>query len=479
MEIELVCLCFRLNILLAAAFLAGCAHFQPRPISPADTAAAFDSRALAAPAFKAFLEANLKRKFDPWPPKAWDFETLALAAFYYHPSLEVARAQWQVALGGSVTAAQRPNPTMSAQPGYDFTATSLGMNPWIPGVTFDVPIETMGKRGYRKAEARELSESARLNIAAIAWQVRANLRAALIDLAAARQREALLQTQTGIQQQIVQSLEDRVKAGAASSSELTLVRVALGKIQLDLADARRQESDVRYRVADSIGLSAHALDSVDIDLDLAEPHPAASEFMSVAVRDAALRGRADILGALADYAASQSALQLEIARQYPDIHFGPYYQYNQGDHQFTLSISAELPLLNQNQGPIAEAEARRAEAAAKFKALQAGVIAEIDRAVAAYRVSEDNLSTLESLADAQSRQNQAVEAQAKAGAADQLDVLNSRLELAVGELIQLDGRVKAQAAFAALENAVQRPIDSIKPEIIEKRPRMTMKESKP
>ena len=383
--------------------LAGCARFQPRPISPKETAAAWQARSLDNPAFKAFLEKNLARHFDEWPLKSWDFDTLNLAAFYYHPSLDVARAQWRVAQGGDVTAAQHPNPTITAAPGYDFTATSLGTDPWIPGVTFDVPIETMGKRGYRKAEARHLSDSARLNIATIAWQVRHNLRMSLIDLKAAEQRATLLQRQSALQEKIVRSLRERVEAGAASSVELTPVELAGKKIQVDLADARRLANDARFHVADAIGVPESGIAGIEIDFDLSERHPAATDLLSVAVRDEALRSRPDILGALADYAASQSALQLQIAKQYPDINFGPYYQYNQGDHQFTLSVTAELPLLNQNQGPIAEAEGHRAELAARFNELQAKVINEIDRAISAYRVAQENLTALQSLPKAAER----------------------------------------------------------------------------
>jgi outer membrane protein, heavy metal efflux system len=464
---------------IALVLLAGCARFQPRPIVPAETAKALDSRTLDRPAFKSFLEKNLQRHFDIWPPASWDFDTLTLAAFYYHPSLEIARAQWQVALGGNITAAQRPNPTITASPGYDFTATSVGVNPWIPGVSFDVPIETMGKRNYRKAQARHLSDSARLNIAATAWQVRANLRASLLDFTAARQRVSLLAEENSIQERIVKSLTERFNAGATASTELALVQTALHRIQLDLTDAKRQLADSRVRVADAIGISSSALDGLEITYDLAAPHPAASELLSLAVRDQALQGRADILGALADYAASQSALQLEIAKQYPDIHFGPYYQFNNGDHQFTLSISAELPVLSQNQGPIAEAEARRTESAARFNALQAKVITEIDRAIAVYRATQENLATLEALAADQKKQSDAVTAQAKAGAADELDLLNANLEMSVSALVQLDGRIKAQQAFGALEDAMQRPLEALKPRTIEQQQARAKKENQP
>ena len=466
-------------VIIGIILLAGCARFEPRPISPADTAAKLDARTLASPEFRKFLEKNLDRRFDDWPLKSWDFEALNLAALYYNPGLDVARAQWQIALGGDKTAAGRLNPTLTATPGYDFTATSIGLNPWIPGVVFDMPFETMGKRGYRKARAAQLTLSARLNVAVAAWQVRSNLRASLIDLAAARQREQLLANQAAIGMQILEALEQRLQAGAISSSDLVPMRVAQAKTRLDLADARRQSAAGRVRVADAIGIPVKALDGIELDFNLAARHPVAAELMSAEVRDAALRNRADILGALAEYAASQSALQLEIAKQYPDVHLGPGYQFNNGDHQFTVSISAELPLLNQNQGPIAEAEAQRTAAAARFIALQAKVITEIDGVVAAFRVTEENLSTLESLAEAQRKQFEAVQAQVKAGAADKLDLLNSQLELAAGELVQLDGRTKLQQAFAALEDAVQRPVDLPSPELFERPPAQAMKEKQP
>ena len=77
------------------------------------------------------------------------------------------------------------------------------------------------------------------------------------------------------------------------------------------------------------------------------------------------------MGALADFAASQATLRLEIAKQYPDVRLSPGYQYDQGDNKWSLGLSVDLPVLNRNQGPIAEAKARRSEAAARFNAVQA------------------------------------------------------------------------------------------------------------
>lgn len=445
--------------MVSLVLLAGCARFEPHPISPEQSAIALDTRSLDTPAFRQFLEKNLHHQFEMWPPASWDFETLYLAALYYQPSLEIARSQWQAATGGETTAAARPNPVLTATPGRSFNPQ--GPSPWIPAVSFDLPIETMGKRGYRRAKAQHLAESARLNVAITAWQARSNLRAALIDFISAQKREELLKKQVSVQQEIVQSLQERLEAGEVSSSELGLVRIAFARSQLDFADARRLSADARVRVADAIGVPAKALDGIELVYDLTATHPSASELMSSELRAWALKNRADVLGALADYNATQSALQLEIAKQYPDIHLGPGYQYDEGDNKFTLAISLELPLLNQNQGPIAEAEAHRTETAARFNAVQAKVISDIDRAVAAYRVTQENLVTLGSLAATQKKQSESVEAQVQAGALDRLDLLNSQIELNTSALGQLDGQVRAQQAFGALEDAVQRPLESM------------------
>lgn len=341
-------------------------------------------------------------------------------------------------------------------------------------VTFDVPIETAGKRGRRIEQAQALSESARLNIASTAWQVRANLRTSLINFAAASQREQILRREQDIREKIVRSLQQQLEAGAVSSFDVSQARIALSQLQLDLADARQEAMDARMHVAAAVGVPARALDGVQLDYDLAASPTDASALTTAELRAAALTNRADILGALADYAASQSALQLEIAKQYPDVHLGPGYSWNtgsSGDNLWQLGLTVELPVLNQNQGPIAEAEARRAEAAARFNALQAEVLNEIDRATSGWRVAEENQATLEKLAVGVRKRNEDVAAQVRAGALDQTDQLNADMELAADELAQLAGRVKVQQAFASLEDAVQRPLAAMQPAVIEQSPR--------
>ena len=443
--------------IVALGLVAGCARFHPQPLSPAETAAGLESRSLGNPELKAFLEKHLNRELNPWPAAKWDFEMLTLAAFYYQPSLDMARAVWAEAQAGVVTAGARPNPTVGFTPQYVFNP---GVEPpWVATLNLDWPIETAGKRGARVTQARHLSESARLNISATAWQVRSQLRASLIDLSAVTRRESLLRQQLAVQEQVVASLDQRREAGAMASSEIMPARLLVQKARLDLSDAQRQQVEARARVAEVMGLPVSALKDVEIAYDLTLFPAGLDRLTSTEVRHQALQRRPDVLAALADYAASESALQIEIAKQYPDVHLNTGFEYDQGLQKWgLLGFGMELPLLNRNEGPIAQAAARRRQSAARFEALQAKVIADLDRALAVYEVAAKSRAGAEALLATQRKQQEAVAQQLKAGAADRLDVLTAQLELATGELVLQDSQTRLHQALGALEDAVQRPV---------------------
>ena len=304
-----------------------------------------------------------------------------------------------------------------------------------------------------------LSESARLDITATAWQVRSQLRGSVIDFTSAMRREALLRKQLEAQEQIVASMEQRRDAGALASSEIMPARMLMQKARLDLSDAQRQQAEAHARVAEAMGVPVNALKGVEVFYDLVSLPADLDNLTSSEVRGQALRSRSDVLAALADYAASESALKLEIAKQYPDVHLNTGYEYDQGLQKWgLLGFGVELPLLNRNEGPIAQAEARRKQAAARFEALQAKVIADIDRGLAVYQVAAKSRVGAEALLATQRKQRESVEQQLKAGAADRLDVLTAQLELATSELTVEDGQTKLHQALGALEDAVQRPL---------------------
>ena len=451
-------MCALLGGLLAVA---GCVHYQPQPLKPEQSAAQYESRRLDDPALKAFITTNSGVAPAAWPLEKWDLNSLTFAAFYFHPDLAVARAQWNVAEAGVMTAGARPNPSVTFTPAYD-TQIPDNPSPWIIPVSLDIPIETAGKRAKRIAQAEQAAESARYSFISAAWQIRSGVRASLLQYRLAGRREELLQKQFEVQTNIVRLLQEQYDAGAIARQELTIAQIALHKTQLDLSDAQSKQSDARSQLAQALGVGLPAVDGIDLSYDFSMAD--VGTMSAPEARRVALRERADIRGALADYAAAEASLELEIAKQYPDLHLGPAYAWNNGnaaDNEWSLGATLELPILDQNQGPIAEAKAQRKLSAAKFEAMQAQVIAQIDRAVAGVRVAREQLVTAGKLLEAESQQVKSAETQLAAGAGERMDVLNAQLESANAALTQLDNEEKLQTALGGLEDALQQPADGI------------------
>ena len=437
-----------------AMLVAGCVHFQPQPLSPTQVTADFRSRSLDNPELEEYLERNLEDECPVWPLPSWDLTNLVLAAFFYHPDLDVARATWAVAKAGKKTAAERPNPTVSVSPAYD--TTTLVPSPWVVTASLDIPIETAGKRGYRIAQATQISEVARLNIASVAWAVRSRVRQRLLDLYTAHELEALLKDQQSLQTENLRLLDGQYQAGAISGFELTQARIAADSTRLALRDAEQQSAEARVQLADAIGVPVGALEGVALSFEGLNELPPG--LPSAEARRQALLNRADILAAIAAYAASQSSLQLEIAKQYPDVHLGPGYEFDQGDNKWSIGPSVTLPVLNQNKGAIAEATARRVESAAMFNALQARVMAEIERAVAGYRVALQKVGDADALRANLLKQEKAARAMLEAGEIAKADLTALRLQLSASALARLDALTKSQQALGQLEDALQTPL---------------------
>jgi len=442
--------------LLCSIAVTGCVHYQPQPLSPEQITAEFDARRLDAPRVKDFFAQQPGQFPAEWPPQKWDLDSLTLAAFYYHPDLAVAREQWHVAQAGITTAGARPNPSVSFTPSYDNQIPN-NPSPWILPVTFDIPIEIAGKHAKRIAEAEKTAESARWSYVSAAWQIRTGIRGAMLELHFADRRADQLQRQFAAQTEMVKSLQAQFRAGAIALPEVTSAQIALNKTQQDLNDALAKRLDARSHLAQAIGIPLAALDGVQLQFQSAGDTKALT---SKEARAIALRSRADVLGALADYAAAEAELRLQVARQYPDLHLGPGYAWNSGnagDNQWTLGATIELPILDQNQGPIAEAKARRQLAAAKFIALQAQVSAEIDRAVAAVSEAKDQLEAGQKLMAAQAKQQQSIESQVAAGAIERTSLFAAQVETASAAVAQLDTEARLETALGALEDALQQP----------------------
>jgi outer membrane protein, heavy metal efflux system len=440
--------------LLVIPLVCGCSvqHYRPAPINPTASASQLESRQLSDPGLRQFLEKNLGHTISPWPAKRWDPNMLMLAAFYFSPALDAARDRVLEAEGAVVTAGARPNPNLGVTPGVP--------SPYLFNLNFLVPIETAGKRGHRVASARSLTEAARFDLANTGWMVRNQVRTALLHFVIASRQLHLLRSQELILAEQDHLLDQRVAAGEISRPEANLGRIQLQKNRIFIQTAEGRVAMARAALAAAIGVPDAGLGDAEFIWPELDSPPSPDSLSAPEIQREAVVNRLDVRRALAEYAASEAALQLEIAKQYPDLNIGPGYAYEEQNNYFTLGLSGTLPIFNRNQGPIAEAEARRKAAGVAFLSVQAQVISQSEQALAGYRSAYQEFNSAdESLSKLQQTQQEMIERSVREGEENALALVGVKLQGAVAHQARLDALARAQTSLGALENAVQRPLE--------------------
>lgn len=384
----------------------------------------------------------------------WDLRRLTLAAVYFHPDLEVADARLAVAEAAIRTAAQRPNPSFNLTP--QFNATNANPTAWTIGTAVNLLLELFGKREARTGEAKALAEAARFDVDSASWQVRGRVRAAMLALWGVEQRAELVAQRRDLQIELTGFVEHRFAVGEASALDVGRERASRDAAVLAVSDAARDVADARVSLATAIGVPVRALDGISLDYSAITDAPPPTDI--AALRRTALTTRSDIQASLARYTASEAALKLQVANRFPNLAIGPGYQYDQGENKFALSVQADLPIFNANGGPIAEAEARRREAAANFTALQTQIIGDIDRATAAYRTASSSVDAANALAAQQADRKVRNARVFRAGAIDRVTLLTGEIEYAAGQDARLQAFAAQRAALGQLEDALRVPI---------------------
>lgn len=438
----------------AALLMAACApvqRYRPVPLSPTETASSLEARTLLDSGLRRYIEQHGGQKLGTWPPEAWDLRLLTLAAFYFNPALNASRARVAAAEAAITTAGARLNPTLSMTPGVP--------SPYLFGLDFGVPIETAGKRGYRVQEAKDLSEAARFDLAETAWKVRSGIRAALLENFMSVRALDLARSEERLRATALERIQHRFAAGELARPDVDLAHLELLNAQLAVRAAEGRVSETKAALAAAIGIPVAGLEGAHFSW-VAWEHPPDSKSLSTAfVQREAVLNRLDVRRALAEYAGAEAALQLEIARQHPDIEIGPGYQFEESDSFFTVGLAVTLPLFNRNQGPIAEAEARRKEAAAQFLLTQAQIIAQSEAALERYRTAFSELRETQTVLD---QLHDAVEPRVRqtvaAGESDWFSLNGVLVQRSAAAATRLDALYRIQVALGQMEDAVQKPL---------------------
>jgi outer membrane protein TolC len=349
------------------------------------------------------------------------------------------------------------NPSLGLQVGYNRSPESHPEYSILPSFT----IETAGKRGYRILRAEQEAEAARIGLVEAGWRLRSRIRAAFFNHLLASERWDLLQREQSLRAEIVQIFDRRVAVGEAARPELDVYRVDLITTEGALRVARGEVGQTRSALANALGLPLDALTDARLTALTSDAPVSDGALPILTVQRAGLLHRADLRRSLADYAATEAALRLELARQYPDLVLTPGYTFEEGFARYVLGAAIEpLAMFHRNQGAIAVVDAQRREAGARFEALQARAISEMERARAQYRAAFDEWGEAnDRLVTVQRTREDAARRALEAGEGDRLSLATVRLQTVTAARVRLDALTHVQTALSALEDAMQQPLE--------------------
>lgn len=366
---------------LIALVAGGCQSYERRPLDVTGHHAAFLARTPESPEVKAFAESLAARSPDISGFDPADGVTCAEAeviALVFNADLRLARLRAGVTRATAENAGLWEDPTI----GVDLTRIVQSTpEPWKVFTSVGITIPISGRLEIEKQRTGVEHAAELARVAQREWSVRMSIRRAWSEWSALDAQLAATREFLGRVDQILAVVDKMEQAGEMARTEARLFRIekATKAAELAVLESRAQQANLRLRQL--MGMSPDA----PLQFQASGVGPArASDSRSTDASELGRRSPAMLVVA-AEYEAAEKALELEVRKQYPDLHIGPGYGREDGQDQVLLGLSIPIPILNANRQGIAEARARREVA-------QAGAETTLEQTIAAVRAAEVRLA---------------------------------------------------------------------------------------
>ena len=437
--------------------IGGCAKYQTYEPAPLDTEQVFKEYKFTDINGSEIRNWLLEQGLDvtQWPKTEWDIESLIALGKLFSGELAVANANFKVAEAQEISAGHKLNPEIELSSDHH-SEHSDGISPWTLGSIFSWVYERPEKRQTRINHAKAVTEAARLEQFEIEWQIRNAVTASYLDTIAAIQKQKMLLEEMAIMQQGLEVLDRQLELGQSSDFEISTSRLELQRLRLMISEVRSEQIRVRSRLALISGLGAAKLDKVNLDEDNFSQLPDIDtlDFELDVLQARALIERPDVIRTLSEYVVAEADLHREIENQYPDITLSPGFIFDQGDNLWVLAGSWALPINDRNQGPIAEAEARREVKEQVFLAFQNEVLGQVHQAHLGYQTALNTLAEADSLLKELDGRGEKLQKQYDLGYTNRLVIIRNHLEIMTARRARYLLEIAAWREFGTLEDAL-------------------------
>ena len=284
-----------------------------------------------------------------------------------NPALAAQRYAGRAAEARVEQAGLRPNPTLDLTlENFGGTGRAQGVDSLETTVQASQTFERGGKRDKRVAVASHERDAAAREFAVRQFEVLAESATAYVETLAAQQRLALATEPLALAREMLDAVEARVRAGAASPAESARARASVAAAQAEYARSQSRLTATRAILAATWGGRTADVAILSGRFSVPDLMPAEESFLPGLAQHPRLGLQQAII------ASRRAALELEQAQSRQDVTVGGGVRFlsEDSDAAFVAGVSLPLPFRNKNQGNIRAARENLAGAEQSVHAIE-------------------------------------------------------------------------------------------------------------
>lgn len=326
------------------AVLAGCATYQPLPLSspqPPQSLAdvRIDVRGLPFPALAA-------HRFDP--SDGLDIVEAAMLAVANNPDLRLARGDAAIARAQAFAAGLLPDPQLALNHDLSNTGGAGSTPAFSYGLSYDVGalLQHAALRGAAQGDEHK----ADLNLLWQEWQVVSQARLLFVKLSGSRQLAMLLEQNRVLFADRAARIRQALGRGLMTSDAALPNLAALQDVERQQYELAKLENQLTHDFNALLGLDPDAYVLLQEDRE-----PGALDEAAVAEAQGDLvKRRPDLLALEAGYGAEDQRYRAALLAQFPALSIGLTRARDSSDvYSNAIGVTLSLPIFNRNRGSIA------------------------------------------------------------------------------------------------------------------------------
>ena len=382
-------------------------------------------------------------------------QAIDLAIAHNH-ALKATQTQIQQSQAQEITAALRPNPTLTADALFIPIEPQNFNSNIIASVTeFDAGVsylfERGGKRHRRIEAARDATAQTRYQVSDAERTLIFNTAQQFITAQLAESNLDLANQDLASFQQTVDIAKAQYQAGAISEGDLLKITVQLLQFQTDVSSAKVAKAQALANLREFLGFDA-VLANYDVEGDLSY-QPLQLNRDDLLLK--ALKNRPDLLAARQGVQAAESQYTLAKANGKVDVTGALTYTHVTDENTVGVTVSLPLPIFDKNQGEIARTRYARTAAQETAYAASDTVLTDVNSAYEAFLGNQEVVTLYTGGYLTQAKDSRDISEYAyHRGAASLLDFLDAERSYRATQLAYRQSLANYLITFEQLKEAV-------------------------